>query len=71
MFDFMNLKHIVYNKQYGNTCFTVLSSDVQNVNNFSKSRLNWNDGEHQGKQNLGMADDDVTVLPWLPFKKNW
>ena len=71
MFDFMNLKHIVYNKQYGNTCFRVLSSDVQNANNFSKSLLKWNDGEHQGKLNLGMADDDVTVLPWLPFKKNW
>ena len=56
--------------QYGNTCFGVSSSDIQNANDFSKSLLNWDDGEHHRKLKLGMADDDVTVLPWLLFKKN-
>ena len=29
------------------------------------------DAQRQGKLKRGMLDDDVTVWPWLHFKKNW
>ena len=40
---------------------TLISSFVS-IQTFSYSR-------QQGKLKRGMSDDDVTVRPWLPFKK--